>query len=781
MNVTYINQVIINNQNNNNNSMEQLNILYNIIKGTCKIKFQNFYGSGFLMKTKKGYNDFFCVVTNEHVITKQMVNSKKSIQISYENETKKLKIKLDRSLRFIMDYRYMNIDAIIIQILPMDNIPVECFLNPNLNYKNGYDIFIGKNIFIPQFPGGYNLKGSEGIIKEINKYSNNFIHLASTDNGSSGSPIFLKDSSLIIGIHKGGFINKEENLGEFIGPIIDSLEKDADYIIRMYNEGIYEGEIKDNIREGYGKLIDNNGFSYIGQWYNDKKQGYGVEYFKEQNNQVNINKRIVYEGQFFDNAYNGYGKYIWENMNYYEGEFVNGLCNGKGTLYSSDGTITYEGYFFNNKKQGFGIFNYGNGIYYKGQWFCDLENGEGELYENNILLFKGYFKDGKKNMFGTEYYSNGNIKYWGWFIDNIKNGDGKEYFENGSIKYDGGFMNGQKNGKGSEFYENGNAKYCGDFLYGEKNGFGIECYENGNKKYEGSFTNNMYEGEGTLYYMEINEGINFNFFNTINAYKINIINDKKGILYEGFWKYGKRNGNGTEYYNNGELKFAGTFLNDNYHGYGQLFWISDGNRFSYLGYFKDGKKHGEGKINGSQSSLSILFSSIPFFDNEKSIIKEYKGNFENDKKEGFGTCTYINGDKYVGNWKNDLFDGEGEYYINNLIFYEGKFVKGKKCGEGKEYYIEGPKLGEKKYDGSFSNDLYNGYGEYYYQDGECYKGFWNNGLKHGEGSFINKKGEVVIEGEFKNGNAPFGASVVKNIFTLIKCDGKSYIKDKIFN
>ena len=267
----------------------------------------------------------------------------------------------------------------------------------------------------------------------------------------------------------------------------------------------------------------------------------------------------------------------------------------------------------------------------------------------------------------------------------------------------------------------------------------------------------------------------------MNTDKNNIINDKKGILYEGFWKYGKRNGNGTEYYNNGELKFAGTFLNDNYHGYGQLFWISDGNRFSYLGYFKDGKKHGEGKINGSQSSLSILFSSIPFFDNEKSIIKEYKGNFENDKKEGFGTCIYKNGDKYVGNWKNDLFDGEGEYYINNLIFYEGKFVKGKKCGEGKEYYIEGPKLGEKKYDGSFSNDLYNGYGEYYYQDGECYKGFWNNGLKHGEGSFINKKGEVVIEGEFKNGNAPFGASVVKNIFTLIKCDGKSYINNKIFN
>ena len=779
----YADEVLINNPNNfNSGGMEQLSTLYNIIKATCKVKYPNVSGSGFLMKTKKGNNIFFCLVTNEHVITKQMVKTKSIIEISYDNETKKFRIILDKSQRFIMDYRYMNIDAIIIQILPMDNIPFECFLSPNLNFKKGYEQFLGRNIFIPQFPGGQNLQGSEGYIKKINKCTYDFIHLASTDMGSSGSPIFLKNSSQVIGIHKGGCQDRDENLGKFIGPIIDSLEKDFDYVEeKMYGQGMYKGEINYNLREGYGKFND-NGIFYIGQWYNDKRQGYGIEYTLYQINQFNIKKKIIYEGQFFDNVYNGYGKYIWQNLDYYEGEFVNGLCNGKGQLYNNNGILIYDGYFFNNNKQGFGMYNYGNGIIYKGLWSNDKENGEGELYENNILLFKGFFINGKKNMIGTEYFLNGNIKYYGGFIDNIKNGNGVEYFENGNKKYEGGFMNGQKAGKGWEFYENGNVKYSGYFLDGQKNGCGIENYEDGHKKYEGSFMNDMYEEKGTFYYekKKINNGNQSLYINNINI--------KEKIYYEGYWKKGKREGNGSEYYPNGVLKYAGSFLNDRYHGYGQLFWNIKDSSYNYIGSFIDGKKYGKGEIYQISPLLSYSFSDLlNTFNNEiileypENEIKEYKGNFKDDKKEGLGTCIYINGNKYVGNWKNDSFDGYGQYYIEDSIYYEGGFAKGKREGEGVEFYIEGPKKGMIKYQGTFHENLYNGYGEFYYRDGESYKGFWNNGVKHGQGSFLKENGEVMTEGEFKNGNAPFSTSTVRNIFSLIKCDGKTFIKNNIFN
>jgi len=37
-------------------------------------------------------------------------------------------------------------------------------------------------------------------------------------------------------------------------------------------------------------------------------------------------------------------------------------------------------------------------------------------------------------------------------------------------------------------------------------------------------------------------------------------------MYEGGYVNGKREGNGTEHYSNGNLKFKGEFKNDGYHG-----------------------------------------------------------------------------------------------------------------------------------------------------------------------------------------------------------------------
>ena len=49
---------------------------------------------------------------------------------------------------------------------------------------------------------------AKGKIKSINKYE--FTHLANTEQGSSGSPIFLENSIHVIGIHKEGNIKKQK-------------------------------------------------------------------------------------------------------------------------------------------------------------------------------------------------------------------------------------------------------------------------------------------------------------------------------------------------------------------------------------------------------------------------------------------------------------------------------------------------------------------------------------------------------------------------------------------
>ena len=57
-------------------------------------------------------------------------------------------------------------------------------------------------------------------------------------------------------------------------------------------------------------------------------------------------------------------------------------------------------------------------------------------------------------------------------------------------------------------------------------------------------------------------------------------------MYVGKWKDGKRNGQGTRTYPNGE-KYVGEFKDGKSHGQGTYTW-SDGSK--YVGEYKDGKR-----------------------------------------------------------------------------------------------------------------------------------------------------------------------------------------------
>ena len=59
------------------------------------------------------------------------------------------------------------------------------------------------------------------------------------------------------------------------------------------------------------------------------------------------NGNIMYDGDWINNKREGNGKYIFENGEYYIGQYKNGLRNGKGTMYYSNGNIKYEGDWIN--------------------------------------------------------------------------------------------------------------------------------------------------------------------------------------------------------------------------------------------------------------------------------------------------------------------------------------------------------------------------------------------------------------------------------------------------
>ena len=197
-------------------------------------------------------------MTCEHVITREMIKHKSKICFLYDSIGAKLKeIELDGNKRYIRDFRdFNNIDATVIEIIPSDKISPEFFLSPNLNYIYNFNNLKNKDIAILQYPKG-KLAQAYGIIKDINNNKFEFSHTASTEEGSSGSPIFLKDTFEVIGIHKSGVSNNSKNYGNFIGPIFNFFINFSENKNIMYNN-IYEKgkDLKNNIINNIN-LIEN--------------------------------------------------------------------------------------------------------------------------------------------------------------------------------------------------------------------------------------------------------------------------------------------------------------------------------------------------------------------------------------------------------------------------------------------------------------------------------------------------------------------------------------------
>ncbi len=72
---------------------------------------------------------------------------------------------------------------------------------------------------------------------------------------------------------------------------------------------------------------------------------------------------------------NGYGKETYPDGKQYEGEFVNGLPEGKGTMKWPDGE-RYEGQWKNGQRNGYGVDYMGIGMRDNGKMIQCLEEGK---------------------------------------------------------------------------------------------------------------------------------------------------------------------------------------------------------------------------------------------------------------------------------------------------------------------------------------------------------------------------------------------------------------------
>ena len=188
----------------------------------CKISFnknnKTYFGSGFFCKlsiNELGFNNKPFLMTNNHVIDLNYLQSNNEIALEINKIKKILNIK-DR-------YKFTNIlnDFTIIEIIDSDNIDDFFEVFPNVMSFNSERNFDDYDIIIPQFPLGNKLSISSGTIKRIDY---NIIHTASTEHGSSGSPILSPDNLKLIGIHKQSYKDLNENIGSFIKNILLSIK-----------------------------------------------------------------------------------------------------------------------------------------------------------------------------------------------------------------------------------------------------------------------------------------------------------------------------------------------------------------------------------------------------------------------------------------------------------------------------------------------------------------------------------------------------------------------------
>lgn len=258
--------------------------------------------------------------------------------------------------------------------------------------------------------------------------------------------------------------------------------------------------------------------------------------------------------------------------------------------------------------------------------------------------------------------------------------------ENGN-RYEGPLKNGLPNGRGKLTYSENDPRksYEGNFVNGELEGTGLMTWRNG-QTYEGQFHNNNIEGAGTMRIKKDNGVIE---------------------IRSGNFRDGKLDGNGKiqlKQHDQVTKSEEGLFENNQ---------LKDGTitvetRLVNLkkiksGTFKDGKLHGNGKIQLNDDG-QITLKEGSFENNQlkkgkiTTIYKEHQkkeireGNFENGELNGVGKITIIQYEETIelriGTFKNSKLHGKGtEKIIKNSVTFlsDGEWKNGVLWNGKKEF------------------------------------------------------------------------------------------------
>ena len=146
-------------------------------------------------------------------------------------------------------------------------------------------------------------------------------------------------------------------------------------------------------------------------------------------------------------------------------------------------------------------------------------------------------------------------------------------------------------------------------------------------------------------------------------------------------------------------------------------------------------------------------------------------------KNGQGTYTWSDGQKYVGEFKDDKFNGQGTLTFANGNKYVGEFKDDEREGQGTFTFANG-----NKYVGEFKDDKREGQGTFTFANGKIKEGIWENDKLVREKSEIVRYEKIYNKCILENLKGQSDKEVIKIIKDACKNKASDpSVFDKLFN
>jgi len=470
-----------------------------------------------------------------------------------------------------------------------------------------------------------------------------------------------------------------------------------------YNDGVtmkWDGPCVNGKANGSGKLLKYNEGEYESTYEGEYKNG-----IREGKGKFSHITGSILECQFIDGQAIGYGKYDLGNGNRYEGQIFNYRSHGKGTYYFANGS-KYEGFFVSDRFYTGKFTNYDGTITYYQQYYPVKEITEkptGYNPEFGVKITEYYDENWKRcKQKDAAYY-----RLVTYEAENKPKGVVKDFYIDGELQsefscpyldYDDEGKNFHE-GQATWYYKNGQVKEERNYLNNKINGVNTLYYENGQKYQEAEYSNGYLNGDFTQWYKN-------GKLKSYAVYSFGVLVDSKFIEYD-------ENGLGSLVYNeNFDInKDSWIIKGDNYKSIinekNQLeFKLFEDQTLSLKNYINLDQKSNysvesiiQKKTGKGTEGYGLVFGFKDWDNYYQFLISEYGSYTILGKFEGMDVnivdwtkSKAIN----TGNKRNQLkifkYDGEFIFSINGEVVEKksSKVLRGNYCGvitHGKGEYV----------------------------------------------------------------------------------------------